>query len=123
MNKVNEYKVGESDERPWGTWAVLASEPGFAVKKIEVKPGQILSLQKHHHRAEHWVITSGVADVTIGDQVLRKTAGEAAYIPVGDVHRIANPGEELLVFIEVQLGDRLEESDIVRLEDNYGRVN
>ncbi|MGD8326268.1 MAG: phosphomannose isomerase type II C-terminal cupin domain [Sphingomonadales bacterium] len=122
MTKVNDYKAGEADKRPWGTWEVLSAEPGFAVKRIEVLPGQILSLQKHHHRAEHWVIAEGIADVTIGDQIIRKQAGEAAYIPVGEVHRIANPGDGPLVFIEVQLGDRLEESDIVRLEDSYGRA-
>lgn len=123
MTKINEYRVGENDVRPWGTWAVLASELGYAVKKIVVKPGQILSLQKHHHRAEHWVIVSGIADVTIDDQVLRKAAGEAAHIPLGSVHRIANPGDQDLVFIEVQLGEQLLESDIVRLEDNYGRAS
>lgn len=122
MTQVNEYKAGEADNRPWGRWEVLSAEPGFAVKRIEVLPDQILSLQKHHHRAEHWIITSGIADVTIGEQTIRKSAGEAAYIPVGEVHRIANPGTEPLVFVEVQLGDRLEESDIVRLEDSYGRI-
>jgi len=122
MTKVNEYKAGEADNRPWGRWEVLSAEPGFAVKRIEVLPDQILSLQKHHHRAEHWIITSGIADITIGEATVRKTAGEAAYIPVGEVHRIANPGDEPLVFVEVQLGDRLEESDIIRLEDSYGRA-
>ncbi|MFZ5609373.1 MAG: phosphomannose isomerase type II C-terminal cupin domain [Pseudomonadota bacterium] len=115
------YEVGASDERPWGRWEVLAMGDGFAVKRITVAPGQILSLQMHHHRAEHWIILSGIAEVTVDGSVTRKGANETAFVPLGARHRIANPGSTPLVFIEVQTGERLEEADIVRFEDKYGR--
>lgn len=115
------YRAGQCDRRPWGRWSVLAVDSGYAVKRIEVEPGQILSLQTHRHRAEHWVIIDGEAAVTIGDTTTRQCAGSAAFIAAGAAHRIANVGARPLVFIEVQVGDRLEESDIVRLEDTYGR--
>jgi len=116
------YIVGDSDDRPWGRWEVLAVGEGFAVKKITVKPGEVLSLQYHHHRAEHWVILSGEAEVTVDETVARKGSDETVFIPIGAKHRIANPGSSELVFIEVQTGDRLAEDDIVRLEDRYGRT-
>jgi len=116
------YIVGDSDERPWGRWEVLAVGEGFAVKKITVKPGEILSLQYHHYRAEHWIVLAGEAEVTVDGIVQRKIPDETVYIPVGAKHRIANPGSEELVFIEVQTGDKLVEDDIVRLEDSYGRA-
>lgn len=122
MRTEKGYSVGESDRRPWGRWTVLAVDSGFIIKRIEVNPGQILSLQKHQYRAEHWVILEGQAEVTVGDQTMQKAKQDAAFIPVGAVHRIANVGSGPLVFIEVQLGDRLEESDIIRLEDRYGRA-
>jgi len=116
------YIAGDSDDRPWGRWEVLAVGDGFAVKRITVRPGQILSLQYHHHRAEHWIVLAGEAEVTLDGELLRKHRDEAVHIPVGARHRIANPGTEDLVFIEIQTGDRLEEEDIVRLEDSYGRA-
>lgn len=120
MNMVA-YRPGDSDERPWGRWQVLDVGPGFVVKRITVKPGGILSLQLHRHRAEHWFIARGIAQVTLGEQIVDRRAGDAVDIPVGTPHRIANPGAEPLEFIEVQHGERLEETDIVRLEDRYGR--
>lgn len=118
---VNEYSAGASDVRPWGTWRVLATGDGFAVKEIVVNPGEVLSLQSHRHRAEHWVILSGVADVTVGDETVRREENGSAFIPIGARHRIANPGDTPLRFVEVQTGALLSESDIQRYEDRYGR--
>lgn len=120
MAEVN-YRRGDNDERPWGRWEVLDTGDGFAVKKIAVKPGAILSLQLHHHREEHWVVARGRARVTRGEEVLDLKRSEAVFLPLGIAHRIENPGEEMLEFIEVQIGDKLDEADIVRLEDRYGR--
>ena len=88
-----------------------------------VYPGASLSLQFHKHRAEHWVVVRGIAEVTCGDRVFRLTADESTYVPVGTPHRLANPGPEPLEIIEVQSGDYLGEDDIVRLEDSYGRID
>ena len=120
MAEVN-YRRGDSDERPWGRWEVLDVGDGFAVKRITVKPGAILSLQLHHHREEHWVVARGQARVTRGDEVLELGRSQSVFLPLGAAHRIENPGEEPLEFIEVQIGERLDEADIVRLEDRYGR--
>lgn len=119
--RINEYEAGASDERPWGTWAVLATGDGYAVKEIVVSPGEILSLQSHKHRSEHWVVLDGVAEVTVGDDVVRREANESAFIPAGARHRIANIGETPMRFIEVQTGDLLSEDDIERYDDRYGR--
>ena len=115
------YGRGDSDERPWGRWEVLDTGEGFAVKRITVTPGGILSLQLHHHRSEHWTIVQGRGRVTRGAETLELGKGEHVHIPVETAHRIANPGDEPMVFIEVQYGDKLDEADIVRLEDRYGR--
>lgn len=109
--------------RPWGWYDSVDEGPGFKVKRIMVKPGASLSLQKHHKRAEHWVVVSGVAEVTCGDKVSQLTANQSTYIPLGEVHRLANPGIQPLEIIEVQSGDYLGEDDIVRFEDHYGRVS
>jgi mannose-1-phosphate guanylyltransferase/mannose-6-phosphate isomerase len=87
-----------------------------------VKPGASLSLQKHHHRAEHWIVVCGTAEVTVGDRVTLLTENQSTYIPVGEVHRLANPGKVPLEIIEVQSGSYLGEDDIVRYEDTYGRT-
>ena len=108
--------------RPWGWYDSIDNGPRFQVKRIMVKPGASLSLQKHHHRAEHWIVVSGTAEVTNGDQVLLLTENQSTYIPVGQVHRLANPGKVPLEIIEVQSGSYLGEDDIVRFEDTYGRV-
>jgi len=122
MSYINEYQIGEHDERPWGSWTVTSSGEGFAVKTIKVALGHTLSLQKHEHRAEHWVIVHGTAEVTIDDEVFCVTTRDAVYIPQRAAHRIANIGTETLVFVEVQLGKQLRESDIERLEDSYCRT-
>jgi mannose-1-phosphate guanylyltransferase / mannose-6-phosphate isomerase len=107
--------------RPWGTYATLKQEDGYQVKRIAVAPGQKLSLQYHHKRAEHWVVTQGKALVQVGDEEFKTGPGEYQYIPLGEKHRLSNVGNDELVLIEVQVGDYLEEDDIVRLEDVYGR--
>ena len=108
--------------RPWGASDSVDNGPRFQVKRIVVKPGAMLSLQMHHHRAEHWVVVSGTAEVTNGDKVILLGENESTYIPLGQVHRLANPGKVPLEIIEVQSGSYLGEDDIVRLEDTYGRV-
>ncbi len=107
--------------RPWGTYATLKHEDGYQVKRITVAPNQKLSLQYHHKRAEHWVVTQGRALVQIGDEEFETGPGEYQYIPLGEKHRLTNVGDTELVLIEVQVGDYLGEDDIVRLDDVYGR--
>jgi mannose-1-phosphate guanylyltransferase/mannose-6-phosphate isomerase len=107
--------------RPWGTYATLRQEDGYQVKRITVAPGQKLSLQYHHNRAEHWVLTQGRALVRIGDEEFETGPGEYRYIPLGEKHRLTNIGDGELVLIEVQVGSYLGEDDIVRLDDVYGR--
>ncbi|KRI01763.1 mannose-1-phosphate guanylyltransferase/mannose-6-phosphate isomerase [Curvibacter sp. PAE-UM] len=108
--------------RPWGWYDSIDMGERFQVKRIMVKPGASLSLQKHHHRAEHWVVVSGTAEVTNGDKVMVLGENQSTYIPIGQVHRLANPGQEPLEIIEVQSGAYLGEDDIVRYEDTYGRT-
>lgn len=108
--------------RPWGSYESVVSGEGFQVKRITVKPGCKLSLQSHAHRAEHWVVVSGVALATIGDDEVVVRANESVFIPQGARHRLANPGDEPLSVIEVQSGDYLGEDDIVRFEDDYART-
>lgn len=110
------------DRRPWGTFTVLDEADGFKVKRIEVLPGKRLSYQKHAQRAEHWVVVNGAAKVTLDDRDVTVEAGQSIDIPIGSAHRVENPGEETLVFIEVQRGGYLGEDDIVRLQDDFGRV-
>lgn len=107
--------------RPWGSYESLASGDRFQVKRIIVQPGEELSLQKHHHRAEHWIVVSGTAEVTNGDEVSLFSEGQGTYIPLGAVHRLKNPGVIPLVLIEVQSGPYTGEDDIVLLADVYGR--
>ncbi len=109
--------------RPWGSYDLVDSGERFQVKRIVVKPGASLSLQKHHHRAEHWVVVSGTAEVTNGDKVILLSENQSTYIPLGQVHRLSNPGKIPLEIIEVQSGAYLGEDDIVRLEDTYGRIS
>ena len=119
---VNNYARGQKDTRPWGTWEVVDCGKGFCVKQINVNSGGILSLQLHHFRAEHWIIVRGTATITLGNLELTKNAGENVYIPVETKHRIQNNSDEILTFIEVQVGENLDENDIVRYEDKYGRA-
>src|SRR5262245_10670089 len=110
------------DERPWGNFTVLDEGEGYKVKRIEVLPGKRLSYQKHARRAEHWFIVQGEAKVTLNDREIKLDAGEYIDIPVGAAHRIEHPGEMKLIFIEAQRGDYLGEDDIVRLQDDFGRI-
>ena len=107
--------------RPWGWYDSIDAGPRFQVKRIMVKPKASLSLQMHHHRAEHWIVVSGTAEVTNGDKVLLLSENQSTYIPLGTVHRLVNPGTIPLEIIEVQSGSYLGEDDIVRFQDNYGR--
>ena len=116
------YAVGQHDERPWGAWSVIDAGAAFVVKRITVRPGQRLSLQRHQHRDEHWVVVQGVATVTRDAESFAMAAGEVTYIRRGQAHRVANPGAVDLVFIEVQTGATLSEDDIERLDDDYGRA-
>jgi mannose-1-phosphate guanylyltransferase/mannose-6-phosphate isomerase len=109
------------ETRPWGWYESLVIEERFQVKRICVSPGASLSLQSHHHRAEHWIVVYGTASVTVGDKVLLVTENQHVYIPLGAKHRMENPGKVALVLIEVQTGTYLGEDDILRYEDLYGR--
>ena len=116
----------EADEpsvthRPWGRYQTLALGRRFRVKRIEVDPGGILSLQSHLHRAEHWVVVSGTARVTVGEEVRLLSENESVYVPLGATHRLENPGRVTVVLIEVQTGAYLEEDDIQRYADAYAR--
>ncbi len=108
--------------RPWGRYEILASSQNHQIKKVTVKPGKMISLQKHFKRAEHWVVVSGVATVTCGNKVTKITKNESTYIPVEELHRLENNEQELLELIEVQTGDYFGEDDIERFDDEYGRV-
>jgi mannose-1-phosphate guanylyltransferase/mannose-6-phosphate isomerase len=109
--------------RPWGSYESISSGPGFQVKHIVVDPGERLSLQSHVHRSEHWIVVRGSAEVTVGDQVSILQENQSTYIPAGTKHRLANPGKVPLELIEVQCGAYLGEDDIVRFDDQYGRVS
>jgi mannose-1-phosphate guanylyltransferase / mannose-6-phosphate isomerase len=108
--------------RPWGWYDSIDSGERFQVKRIMVKPGASLSLQMHHHRAEHWIVVSGTAEIVNGDKTILLTENQSTYIPLGQTHRLANPGKVPLEIIEVQSGSYLGEDDIVRFEDTYGRT-
>ena len=109
-------------QRPWGSYDSIGSGPRFQVKRITVRPGAKLSLQMHHHRAEHWIVVSGTAKITNGEREYLLTENQSTYIPLGVVHTLENPGKIPLELIEVQSGSYLGEDDIVRIKDNYGRV-
>lgn len=111
-----------TDHRPWGSFTILADEGDHKVKRIVVKPGQRLSLQRHKHRREHWLMVSGTAVVTRNNDLITLDSGQAIDIALGDIHRVQNEGEDDVVFIEIQLGDYFGEDDIERLEDDYGRI-
>lgn len=116
------YQLGEQEKRPWGSWEILAIGPNYVIKKIQVNPHALLSLQLHHHRSEHWVIVSGTAEITLDEHIFTATANTHIFIPLKTKHRIANHTDAPLIFIEIQTGDLLDESDIVRFNDTYGRV-
>ena len=108
--------------RPWGTYTILDESNGYKVKRIVVKPGKRLSLQKHHHRSEHWVVVSGTASVTNGTKEYSVNANESTYIPMGEIHRLENVGKIPLIMIEAQVGEYVGEDDIVRIEDDFKRM-
>lgn len=116
-----EHALHRKVHRPWGWYDCIDEGERFKVKRILVKPGASLSLQKHHHRAEHWVVVKGTAQITCGDKTFLLTENQSTYIPLGEVHRLANPGTIPLEIIEVQSGSYLGEDDIVRFDDHYGR--
>jgi len=117
-----ECRVHRQVYRPWGTFEGIDAGPRFQVKRLTVKPGGQLSLQMHHHRAEHWVVVTGTARVTCGDNVFNLHENESTYIPIGEKHRLENPGNIPLEIIEIQSGSYLGEDDIVRFDDKYDRV-
>jgi mannose-1-phosphate guanylyltransferase/mannose-6-phosphate isomerase len=117
-----EHTLHRKVHRPWGWYDSIEDGERFKVKRILVNPNASLSLQKHHHRAEHWIVVKGTAEVTCGERVLVLAENQSTYIPLGEVHRLANPGNVPLEIIEVQSGSYLGEDDIVRFEDQYGRA-
>ncbi|WP_114661785.1 mannose-1-phosphate guanylyltransferase/mannose-6-phosphate isomerase [Polynucleobacter necessarius] len=119
--KREEKALHRKVSRPWGWYDSVDEGERFKVKRIQVKPGASLSLQMHHHRAEHWIVVKGTAEITNGDQVITLLENQSTYIPQGQTHRLANPGTTPLEIIEVQSGSYLGEDDIVRFEDTYGR--
>jgi mannose-1-phosphate guanylyltransferase len=126
---VKQLKSAESElhhihltaHRPWGTYTVLEENNKYKIKRIVVKPGKRLSLQKHFHRSEHWIVVTGTAHVTVGDKETLVRPNESTYIPIGELHRLENPGKVDVVLIEVQVGSYLGEDDIIRLEDDFKR--
>jgi mannose-1-phosphate guanylyltransferase len=108
--------------RPWGGYSSVLSGDRFQVKRLFVKPGKKLSLQMHHHRAEHWIVVRGTAEVTVDGSITVLSENESIYLPLGCVHRLANPGKIELELIEVQTGSYLGEDDIIRIEDEFGRA-
>ena len=123
LKRQNRYETSLHREvfRPWGSYDSVDSGERFQVKRLMVKPGASMSLQLHHHRAEHWIVVSGTARITRGEETFLLEENQSTYIPVGAKHRIENPGMIPLHIIEVQSGSYLGEDDIVRFEDKYGR--
>ena len=115
------HNIHLTGHRPWGTYTVLEDSPGYKIKRIVVKPGKRLSLQKHYHRNEHWIVVSGTATVTVGETVKLIRPNESTYIKMGEVHRLENKGKIPIVLIEAQVGEYTGEDDIVRLEDDFKR--
>ena len=122
IKKVSDlHNIHLTGHRPWGTYTVLEDTPGYKIKRIEVKPGKRLSLQKHFHRNEHWIVVSGTATVTVGETIQLIRPNESTYIKMGEVHRLENQGKIPVVLIEAQVGEYTGEDDIVRLEDDFKR--
>ncbi|MEA2047327.1 MAG: mannose-1-phosphate guanylyltransferase/mannose-6-phosphate isomerase [Campylobacterota bacterium] len=117
------HNIHVTAHRPWGTYTVLEDTPGYKIKRIVVKPGKRLSLQKHYHRNEHWIVVSGTATVTVGEETKLVRPNESTYIKMGEVHRLGNDGKIPVVLIEAQVGEYTREDDIVRIDDDFKRVN
>ena len=122
LKNAPEFEFHREVFRPWGSYDSIDSGERFQVKRITVKPGEKLSVQMHHHRAEHWIVVEGIAKVTNGEETLLLSENQSTYIPVGVIHALENPGKIPLELIEVQSGTYLGEDDIVRFSDRYGRV-
>ena len=118
---ISQSEMFTKDYRPWGSFEILSEGSGFKVKRISVKPGAALSLQSHKHRSEHWVVVEGSAVITIDERVKAIGTGQSTFVPLGSIHRLENREKELLIIIEVQIGDYLGEDDIIRYEDVYSR--
>ena len=116
-----EADVHRKVHRPWGSYDILDGGEGFQVKRLTISPGAAVSFQYHNHRAEHWIVVSGTAKVTKGEEVFLLKENESVSIPQGMKHRLENPGDVPLEVIEAQMGEYLGEDDIIRLEDNYNR--
>ena len=122
IKKISDlHHVHLTGHRPWGSYTVLEDTVGYKIKRIEVKPGKRLSLQKHYHRNEHWIVVSGTATVTVGDEVKLVRPNESTYIKMGEIHRLENQGKIPVVLIEAQVGEYTGEDDIVRIEDDFNR--
>jgi len=121
-NKNKYYKKKNVNYKPWGRYVNLFEGKGFLIKELYVKPKGILSLQKHHHRAEHWLVTQGTPKITLNNDEFSKKVNESVFIPLGVVHRIENPNKKAVKIIEAQVGSILKETDIVRYQDIYGRI-
>lgn len=119
--KTGLHHIHLTAHRPWGTYTILENSDKYKIKRIVVKPGKRLSLQKHFHRSEHWIVVSGTALVTVGDNETLVRPNESTYIPMGEIHRLENPGKVDVVLIEVQVGTYLGEDDIIRIEDDFKR--
>lgn len=115
------HNIHLTGHRPWGTYTILEESPGYKIKRIEVKPGKRLSLQKHYHRNEHWIIVSGTATVTVGEETRLVRPNESTYIKMGELHRLENKGKIPVVLIEAQVGEYTGEDDIVRIDDDFNR--
>ena len=122
-SSVSMKGVAATELRPWGSFTVLEEARGYKIKRIEVKPGHRLSLQMHHHRSEHWIVVSGTAKVTCGEQEVLLSTNQSTYVPPCTVHRLENSGVIPLILIEVQNGEYLGEDDIIRYQDDYARTN
>jgi mannose-1-phosphate guanylyltransferase len=126
---VDKLKIINSDltivhkmvHRPWGTYTILEDTNGYKIKKIEVKPNKRLSLQKHFHRNEHWIVVSGTATVTVGNEKKLIRPNESTYIKMGEIHRLENEGKIPVILIEAQVGEYTKEDDIVRIDDDFER--
>ena len=121
-NAISQAEVFPIDHRPWGWFESLILSDCFQVKRICVNPGAALSLQSHKFRSEHWIVVEGMAKVTIDEKVKLLDAGYSVYVPIGAIHRMENPGKQLMVLVEVQIGTYFGEDDIIRYQDNYMRT-
>ena len=119
--KIIEGEIHKKIYRPWGHYISIAEDINWQIKLIIVHPGQSLSLQKHNFRSEHWVVVSGTAKIELDNKEITLIKNQSTYIPVGSLHRLSNPGKDLLRLVEVQSGTYLGEDDIIRIEDSYGR--